>query len=74
MSEVTVETPPGVPDDQQPKHPRFPVVVHRLDGGLEEGEGGDELLAVVARITRRIVSEENPQRDHEPARELERAT
>ncbi|HSS60562.1 MAG TPA: ATPase, T2SS/T4P/T4SS family [Candidatus Limnocylindrales bacterium] len=36
MSDVTIETPPA-PDAPQPV-PRIKVVVHRLDGGLEEGE------------------------------------
>ncbi|HKW71736.1 MAG TPA: CpaF family protein, partial [Candidatus Dormibacteraeota bacterium] len=38
MSEVTVESLPGLPDDQRRRHARSRVVVHRLDGGLEEGE------------------------------------
>ena len=44
MSEVTVETQPGVPEDPQRKHPRFKVVVHRLDGGLEDGEADTQTI------------------------------
>ena len=36
MSEVTTVLPPGPPDDAIPR--RTKVVVHRLDGGLEDGE------------------------------------
>ena len=36
MSEVTTVLPPGQSDDPQPR--RTKVVVHRLDGGLEDGE------------------------------------
>ncbi|HET7419634.1 MAG TPA: ATPase, T2SS/T4P/T4SS family [Candidatus Dormibacteraeota bacterium] len=37
MAEITLETPSsGVPDEAQ--RPRMRVVVHRLDGGLEDGE------------------------------------
>ena len=38
MSEVTIATPAGPPDDAPQRAPRIRVVVHRLDGGLEEGE------------------------------------
>ena len=38
MSEVTTIPPPGSPDDPEQRTPRIRVVVHRLDGGLEEGE------------------------------------
>src|SRR5947209_18440610 len=38
MSEVTIATPAGPPDDAPRRVPRIRVVVHRLDGGLEEGE------------------------------------
>src|SRR5437667_9675999 len=37
MSEVKTET-LDLPDDATPRPPRIKVVVHRLDGGLEEGE------------------------------------
>ena len=38
MSEVRTETLAGQPDDTPQRAPRAKVVVHRLDGGLEEGE------------------------------------
>ena len=38
MSEVRIETLAGQPDDSPQRAPRAKVVVHRLDGGLEEGE------------------------------------
>ena len=37
MSEVKTET-LDLPDDATPRPPRIKVVVHRLDGGLEDGE------------------------------------
>src|SRR3989442_15768983 len=37
MSEVKTET-LDLPDDAMPRPPRIKVVVHRLDGGLEDGE------------------------------------
>jgi len=38
MSElITATPPPGTPDDPR-RHLRIKVVVHRLDGGLEDGE------------------------------------
>jgi len=38
VSEVRTETLAGQPDDTPQRAPRAKVVVHRLDGGLEEGE------------------------------------
>ena len=38
MSEVRTATPTGSPDDPSQRAQRVRVVVHRLDGGLEEGE------------------------------------
>ena len=38
MSEVRTETLADQPDDSPQRAPRAKVVVHRLDGGLEEGE------------------------------------
>jgi pilus assembly protein CpaF len=38
MSDVTAEIPRGLPDDAREPAPRVKVVVHRLDGGLEDGE------------------------------------
>ena len=38
MSELRTETPAGLPDDSHQRQPRARVVVHRLDGGLEDGE------------------------------------
>ncbi|HXN92711.1 MAG TPA: ATPase, T2SS/T4P/T4SS family [Candidatus Sulfotelmatobacter sp.] len=39
MSElITATPPPDTPDDPRPRNLRIKVVVHRLDGGLEDGE------------------------------------
>ena len=38
MSDVTIATQPGPPDEMGRRAPRIRVVVHRLDGGLEEGD------------------------------------
>ncbi len=38
MSDISLATPAGLPDDARQRMPRIRVVVHRLDGGLEEGE------------------------------------
>ncbi|HKW69818.1 MAG TPA: ATPase, T2SS/T4P/T4SS family [Candidatus Dormibacteraeota bacterium] len=47
MSEVTIETPPGIPDEPERRHPRFKAVVHRLDGGLEVGEADTRTITDV---------------------------
>ena len=49
MSEVKTESPAGLPDDARAQS-RIKVVIHRLDGGLEEGESD----------SRRIVAEGFP--------------
>src|SRR5947209_3702220 len=49
MSEVKTESPAGLPDDARAQS-RIKVVIHRLDGGLEEGESD----------SRRIVGEGFP--------------
>jgi len=38
MSDITIATHPGPPEEMGRRQPRIRVVVHRLDGGLEEGE------------------------------------
>src|SRR5438093_1455849 len=43
MSEVTTVLPPGQPDDARSR--RVKVVVHRLDGGLEDGESDARTIA-----------------------------
>src|SRR5438034_6605749 len=43
MSEVTTVLPPGQPDDTRPR--RLKAVVHRLDGGLEDGESDARTIA-----------------------------
>jgi len=43
MSEVTTET-LDLPDDARQRPPRVKVVVHRLDGGLEDGESDARTL------------------------------
>ena len=43
MSEVTTILPPGQSDDASPRRSR--VVVHRLDGGLEDGESDARTVA-----------------------------
>jgi len=44
MSDVTVETIAGRPDDAPERPHRLKVVVHRLDGGLEEGESDARII------------------------------
>src|SRR5690348_18380389 len=48
MAEITIESPTGMPDDAQPAQPGQPqrtrVVVHRLDGGLEDGESDTRII------------------------------
>src|SRR5437773_4613440 len=43
MSEVTTVLPPSQPDDTRPR--RLKAVVHRLDGGLEDGESDARTIA-----------------------------
>jgi pilus assembly protein CpaF len=43
MADITLETPPLVPDEGRPR--RTKVVVHRLDGGLEDGESDARTIA-----------------------------
>ena len=38
MSDVTIEAIAGPPEDAAERPPRIKVVIHRLDGGLEDGE------------------------------------
>src|SRR5690242_755465 len=42
MADITIESPPRLPDEAGPR--RIKVVVHRLDGGLEDGESDTRAL------------------------------
>ena len=42
MSDVTIETPPS--SEASLPLPRLKVVVHRLDGGLEDGESDSRVI------------------------------
>ena len=44
MSEVRTATPAGLPDDARQRPSRVRVVVHRLDGGLEDGESDSRTI------------------------------
>src|SRR3954468_23702458 len=45
MSEVTTETPSDLTEDAHDSASRVKVVVHRLDGGLDEGESDSRRIA-----------------------------
>ncbi|TME03835.1 MAG: hypothetical protein E6I61_01645 [Chloroflexi bacterium] len=44
MSDVTIEAIAGPPDDAAARAPRVKVVIHRLDGGLEDGESDSRTI------------------------------
>ncbi|TMC84404.1 MAG: hypothetical protein E6J06_06900 [Chloroflexi bacterium] len=44
MSDVTIEAIAGPPEDAAERPPRIKVVIHRLDGGLEDGESDSRTI------------------------------
>src|SRR5712692_1829804 len=61
MSDVEIETVAGPPDDARERQLRIKVVVHRLDGGLEDGDSDSRTILAEGFP---IYSPSDPERSH----------
>ena len=68
MSDTTIETIAGPPDDAAERPARTKVVIHRLDGGLEDGESDSRTITTAGFA---IYSPSDPDRAHfVPSRDI----